>query len=72
MIGIVYKKFIADVKSKLFLIGWNYIDLAKATGYKYYTIRAFMCGKRTSEQVKTAIDEALNQAERTDENEKEN
>lgn len=39
---------------------FTYSDLAKMTGYSTNTIAAFMCGVRDSEQVASAIKEALN------------
>lgn len=59
VIFIIYKLFIAEVKKQLSIRNWKYEDLAKATGFKVGTIKAFMCGYRHSDNVAKCISETL-------------
>lgn len=56
---IIYKLFIAEVKKQLSIKKWKYADLAKATGYKIGTIKAFMNGSRESDNVAQCIAKVL-------------
>ena len=51
--------FAGEVKKQLSIKGWNYGELAKATGYTKSTIQAFMVGDRDSDNVRSAIARAL-------------
>lgn len=55
----IYKLFIAEVKKQLYIRGWKYADLSKATGYTVGTIEAFMCGARESERMANCIAQVL-------------
>lgn len=57
--SIVYNLFIAEVKKQLSLKKWTYEDLAKKTGFKIGTIKAFMCGYRESDNVAQCISKVL-------------
>lgn len=59
VIFIVYKLFIAEVKKQLSIKNWRYKDLAKATGFKEGTIKAFMCGDSESDNVAKCISKVL-------------
>lgn len=56
---VIYKLFIAEVKKQLALRDWKYADLAKSTGYKVGTIKAFMSGARQSSSIANRIAKSL-------------